>query len=50
MLDAGCGTGRVTKIIANKVRKGKVYAVDADGNMITNAKKNLEHYSNTVLI
>lgn len=50
VLDAGCGTGRVTKIIANKVRKGKLYAVDADGNMITNAKKNLKDYSNTVFI
>jgi trans-aconitate methyltransferase len=37
--DAGCGTGRVTKIIADTVKKGKVYAVDKDANMISNAKK-----------
>ncbi len=39
VLDAGCGTGRVTKIIAAAVKEGKVYAVDTDANMIANAKK-----------
>jgi hypothetical protein len=29
----------VTKIIADTVKKGKVYAVDTDANMIANAKK-----------
>jgi len=50
VLDAGCGSGRVTKIIANIVTKGKVYAVDVDYNMITNAKKNLRDFSNIHLI
>ena len=50
MLDAGCGTGRATKIIANTVKKGKVYAVDADENMIANAKKNLKGFSNIVYV
>ena len=50
VLDAGCGTGRVTKIIANNVKRGKVYAVDVDDNMITNAKKNLKDFSNIVFI
>jgi trans-aconitate 2-methyltransferase len=50
VLDAGCGTGRVTKIIANNVKRGKVYAVDIDDNMITNAKKNLKDFSNIVFI
>ena len=50
VLDAGCGTGRVTKIIANNVKRGKVYAVDLDDNMITNAKKNLKDFSNIVFI
>ncbi len=50
VLDAGCGTGRVTKIIANNVRKGKVYAVDIDDNMIANAKKNLKDFSNIIFI
>jgi trans-aconitate 2-methyltransferase len=50
VMDAGCGTGRVTKIIANNVKRGKVYAVDLDENMITNAKMNLKDFSNTVFI
>ncbi len=39
VLDAGSGTSRVTKMIADIVKKGKVYAVDTDDNMIANAKK-----------
>jgi trans-aconitate 2-methyltransferase len=50
VMDAGCGTGRVTKIIANKVKRGKVYAVDLDENMIINAKKNLKDLSNIVFV
>jgi trans-aconitate 2-methyltransferase len=50
VLDAGCGTGRVTKIIANNVKRGKIYAVDMDENMITNAKKNLKDFSNIIFI
>lgn len=49
VLDAGCGTGRVAKIIAYTVKKGKVYAVYTDDNMIANAKKNLD-FSNIVFI
>ncbi len=36
---AGCETGRLTKIIADTAKKGKVYAVDTDDNTIANAKK-----------
>lgn len=50
VMDAGCGTGRVTKIIANNVKRGKVYAVDVDENMITNAKMNLKDFSNILFI
>jgi trans-aconitate 2-methyltransferase len=50
VMDAGCGTGRVTKIIANKVKRGKVYAVDVDENMIINAKKNLKDLPNIVFV
>jgi tRNA A58 N-methylase Trm61 len=27
VLDAGCGSGRITKVISTKVPKGKVFAV-----------------------
>jgi len=36
IMDAGCGTGRVTKILAQKVgTKGTIYAVDVDPNMVS---------------
>lgn len=43
-LDAGCGTGRVAKIIiADTAKKGKVYAGDTDANTIAN-DKNLKDF------
>jgi trans-aconitate methyltransferase len=46
VLDAGCSSGRITKIISTKVQKGKVFAVDFDSSMITVAKENLAETSN----
>ena len=46
VFDAGCGSGRITKIISTKVPKGKVFAVDSDSFMITVAKENLAEISN----
>jgi trans-aconitate methyltransferase len=46
VLDAGCGSGRVTKIISSLVPKGRVYAVDLDQSMISAAKSNLRHVKN----
>jgi trans-aconitate 2-methyltransferase len=46
VLDAGCGSGKITKVISTKVPKGKVFAVDSDSSMITIAKENLEEISN----
>lgn len=46
VLDAGCGSGRVTKILSNLVPKGKLYAVDLDQNMINTAKSNLGDVKN----
>jgi len=37
-------------MIADIVKKGKVYAVDTDDNMIANTKKNIKDFSNIVLI
>lgn len=39
VMDAGCGSGLLTKQLAKKVPRGKVYAVDIDSNMIKQAKK-----------
>ena len=40
VMDAGSGSGNLTKILADKVPNGKVYAVDADPNMVEQAKSN----------
>ena len=50
-MDAGCGTGRVTKLLAEKVsRGGMVYAVDIDPNMIQQSQKNLAGIKNVLVI
>jgi trans-aconitate 2-methyltransferase len=49
-MDAEAGSGNLTKILADKVPNGKVYAVDADSNMIQQAKYNLSGYKNAQVI
>jgi len=46
VMDAGSGSGNLTKILADKVPHGQVYAVDADPNMVLQAKANLSGYRN----
>lgn len=41
VLDAGCGSGRVTRILSKVITKGKIYAIDNDSNMVKKAKENL---------
>jgi trans-aconitate 2-methyltransferase len=50
VLDAGCGSGRTTKILSLKVPQGKVIAVDSDLSMIRLAKENLAKFSNIEFI
>ncbi len=38
VLDAGCGSGRVTALLADLVPRGRVYAVDAAPSMVAHAK------------
>lgn len=38
VLDAGCGTGRVTALLAERVPRGHLYAVDAAPSMVAHAK------------
>ena len=45
-MDAGAGSGNLTKILADKVPQRQVYAVDADPNMVQQAKSNLSDYKN----
>ena len=42
VLDVGCGTGNLTKIIAEKTR-GRVVGIDASEQMIEEAKRNYSH-------
>ena len=46
VLDAGCGSGRPTRILAAKVPRGTVYAVDRDQNMVRQARSNLRDFQN----
>jgi trans-aconitate 2-methyltransferase len=50
VMDAGAGSGNLTKILADKVPNGRVYAVDADSNMVQQAKRNLSTHTNVQVI
>jgi trans-aconitate methyltransferase len=50
VVDAGAGTGNLTKILAKRVPEGQVYAVDADANMVQQAKSNLAGWKNIEVI
>jgi len=50
VLDAGCGSGRVTNIIAKILNKGRIFAVDIDENMIRIARKKCKHLKNVFFL
>lgn len=50
VLDVGCGTGRVTNLIAQVVKKGRIYAVDIDENMIKLAREKYRHVKNVIFL
>jgi len=50
VMDAGAGSGNLTKILAEKVPRGKIYAVDSDYNMVQQAKSNLSGCRNVQVI
>ena len=50
VMDAGCGSGLLTRRLAKRVPRGKVYAVDIDSNMIKRAKNNLQFFDNVEII
>jgi trans-aconitate 2-methyltransferase len=41
VLDAGCGSGRVTKLLAERLPRGRVIGVDGSESMIVEARRNL---------
>jgi len=50
VMDAGCGSGLLTKQLAKQVPRGKLYAVDIDSTMIKQAKRNLKSFDNIEII
>ena len=49
-MDAGAGSGNLTKILADIVPHGQIYAVDSDHNMVQHAKSNLSVCTNVQVI
>ncbi len=41
VLDAGCGSGRVTRLLVERVPRGRVIGVDASPSMIAKARESL---------
>ena len=41
VIDAGCGTGRVTAVLAERLPQGKVIAVDGSPAIVAEARKRL---------
>jgi ubiquinone/menaquinone biosynthesis C-methylase UbiE len=50
VMDAGCGSGLLTKDLAKRVPRGKIYAVDIDSNMIKQARTNLQFLDNVEIV
>jgi trans-aconitate 2-methyltransferase len=50
VMDAGAGSGNLTKFLVDKVPHGQIYAIDADPNMVEQAKSNLSAYRNVRVI
>lgn len=49
VLDAGCGSGRVTALLAERVPRGRVIGVDASPSMVERARENLDGAAEVVL-
>ena len=50
VLDAGCGSGRVTKLLLERLPRGRVIAVDGSASMIEQAREALAGYGDRVRI
>ena len=49
VLDAGCGSGRVTELLLDRLPRGRVIAVDADAAMVAQARERLGDRAEVVL-
>ena len=48
VLDAGCGSGRVTELLAKRLPHGRVVALDASGSMIEAARERLAGFGDRI--
>jgi trans-aconitate 2-methyltransferase len=48
VLDAGCGSGRVTEILAGRLPSGSVIALDASAAMLSEAKRRLARFGDRI--
>jgi trans-aconitate 2-methyltransferase len=48
VLDAGCGTGRVTELLAARLPRGRVVALDASRSMIETARQRLAAFGDMI--
>ncbi len=48
VLDAGCGTGRLTRVLLEKLPRGRVLAVDASAEMAARAAENLAEFGTRI--
>src|SRR5438067_6599824 len=47
LLDAGCGSGRITEALLERLPRGRVIAVDASQSMVDAARRRLAHVPQT---
>lgn len=48
VLDAGCGSGRVTEVVAERLPAGRVIALDASPSMLAEARRRLARFGDRV--
>jgi len=48
VLDAGCGSGRVTRLLAERLPRGRVIGVDGSSAMIEQAQSNLSEFGDRI--
>ena len=48
VLDAGCGTGRVTALLAERLPRGRVVALDASPSMVEEARRRLAPFGDRI--
>lgn len=49
-LDAGCGTGRITRLLAERLPRGRVIALDASAGMVREATRQLADHAPRVTV